>query len=80
MHFAQYVCGSTSMKLVPHLVFKVRKVYWQNSSQGPIIHVVMSLGRFSNFAILENFCNKFLRNYESSKALIALQQGYSQIL
>ena len=28
----------------------------------------MSLDRFSNFAILENFRNRFHRNYESQKA------------
>ena len=25
------------------------------------------MGRFSNFVILENFCNRFLRNYQSEK-------------
>ena len=33
---------------------------------------VMSHGRFSTFAITENFCHRFLRNYESQKALIVL--------
>ena len=55
------VCGPTSMKLMPLFVCKVRKV-WQNSGQGPITLGVMSLERLSNFAILENFCNRFLRN------------------
>ena len=32
-------------------------MYWQNGGQGPITHEVMSLGRFLNFAILENVCN-----------------------
>ena len=33
-----YVCGLTLtlMKLIPHLVSKVRKVKWQNGGQGPI--------------------------------------------
>ena len=48
-----------------HLVSKVKKVQWQNDGQGPITLRVMSLHRFSNFAILENFRNRFLRNYES---------------
>ena len=49
-----YVCVPTSLNLKPHLVSKVRKVYWQNGGQGPIMLGVMSLDRFSNFAILEN--------------------------
>ena len=46
-----YVCGPTSMKLIPvlHLVSKVSKVYSQNSGQGLINLGVMSLGRFSKF-------------------------------
>ena len=86
-----YVCGPISMKLLPYLVSKVRKVRWHNGGKGPkkarklkvhinmdndwMYHVnrnrgrrsitlgVMSLGRFSfsNFAILENFPNRFLR-------------------
>ena len=44
-----YVCGPTSVKLILHLVSKVRKVLSQNSGQGPITHRVMSLGRFSKF-------------------------------
>ena len=42
-----YVCGSTSMKLILHLVSKVSKIYSQNSGQGPITLGVMSLSRFS---------------------------------
>ena len=49
----------------PHLVSKVRKLWWRNGCQGPITLGVMSLGRFSNFAILEYFCNRFLLNYEN---------------
>ena len=60
-----YVCGPTSMKLIPNLVSKVREVKWQNGGQGPITWNNMSLHRFSNFAFLENFRNRFLRNYES---------------
>ena len=60
-----YICGPTLMKLIPHLVSKVREMYWQNGGQGPITFGVMSLHRFSNFVILENFSNRFLRNYES---------------
>ena len=44
-----YVCGPTSMKLIPHLVSEVRKVYWQNGGQGPITLGVMFLSRFSKF-------------------------------
>ena len=38
MHFLNnfYVCDPTSLKLIPHLVSEVRKVYWQNGGQGPI--------------------------------------------
>ena len=32
----------------------------------------MSLGRFSNFAILENFCYRFLRNYETRKLKVGI--------
>ena len=60
-----YVYGPTSLKLIPHLVFKVRKVYWQNGGEGPITLGLLSLHRFSNFDILENFHNRFFRNYES---------------
>ena len=61
-----YVCGLTSMKLIPHLVSEVRKVYWQNGGQRPITYSYdLTLHRFSNFAILENFHNRFLRNCES---------------
>ena len=35
----------------------------------------MSLHRFSNFAIPENFHNRFLRNYESYKAESSYQYG-----
>ena len=63
-----YVCGPISMKLIPHLVFKVRKAYWQNGGQGPITLGDLSLHMFSNFAILENFRNKCLRTYEPKKA------------
>ena len=55
-----YVCSPTSMKLIPHLFSKVRKMLWQNSGKGPIAHGVISLGWFSNFAILDNFHNRFL--------------------
>ena len=45
-----YVCGPTSMKLILHLISKVRKVLSQNSGRGPITLGVMSLGgRFSKF-------------------------------
>ena len=54
-----YVCSPTSMKLVSHLV-KVRKKLWQNGDLE-----VVSLDMFSNFAILENCRNRYLRNYES---------------
>ena len=37
---------------------------YRNRDQGFITLGVMSLDRFSNFAILENFRNRFLRNYE----------------
>ena len=57
--------GPTLMKLIPHLVSKVREVYWQNRGQGPITLGVTSLHRISDFAILENFHNRFLGNYES---------------
>ena len=60
-----YVCGLTSMKLIPHLISKAKKVWWQNGAQGPITFGVMSLDRFSFFAIFENFRNRFLRNHES---------------
>ena len=56
-----YVCGPTSMKLIPHLLSEVRKMYWQKGGQGPIILGVMSLDWISNFAILESFSNRFLR-------------------
>ena len=67
MHFFNsfYVSGPTLMKVISHLVSKVRKVYWQNEGQGPITLGVMSFHRFSNVAILENFRNRFLRNYDS---------------
>ena len=58
--FSIYVCGLTSMKLIPHLISKVRKMCWQNGGQGPVTLGVMSLHRSSNFAILENF-HRFLR-------------------
>ena len=51
-----YVCGPTLMKHIPQFISKIRKVYWQNSGQGPITLWVMSLDRFSNFAILDTFC------------------------
>ena len=60
-----YICGPSSMKLILHLVSEVSKVSSQNSGQGPIILGVLSLDRYSNFAILENFRIRFLRNYES---------------
>ena len=50
-----YGCDPTEMNLIPHLVSKVRKVYWQNGGQGPITLGVIFLDMFSNFAILENF-------------------------
>ena len=56
------------MKLIPHLVSEVRKVWRQNGGQGPITLGVMSLHRFSNFAVLDNFHNRFLSNYERKKA------------
>ena len=37
----------------------------ENGGQGPITLGVMPLDRFSNFAFLENFRNRFLRNYGS---------------
>ena len=45
------------MKLILHLVFKVSKVYSQNSGQGPTTLGVMSPGRFSKFnmPLLNNF-------------------------
>ena len=60
-----YVSGPTSMNLIPHLVSKVGKKYWQNGGQGPITLGVMSLDRLSDCAILENFRTIFLRNYQS---------------
>ena len=67
MHFAYnfYVCGPTSMKLIPHLVSEVGKVYWQNGGHGPITRAFMTFHGFSNFAILENFRNRFLGFYET---------------
>ena len=62
-----YVCGPTLMKLIPHFVSKVRKVKWQNSGQGPVVLGVMSPGRFSDFAILENFGTDFSRTKKARK-------------
>ena len=45
---------------------------WQNGGQGPITLGVMSLDMFSNLAILENFRNIFLRNYESQKLKVRI--------
>ena len=42
-----YVCGPNKMKVIPHFVYKVRKVYWQNNGLGPITLGVTSFGRFS---------------------------------
>ena len=58
-----YVCGPTSVELTPHLVSKVTK----NCDQGPITCGVMSLHRFSNFAILENFITDFSGTMKTRK-------------
>ena len=62
-----YVCGPVSVNVIPHLVSKVRKVYWQNGGQGPITLGVMSFDRFSNFAILEIFITDFSRTMKARK-------------
>ena len=67
-----YVCGPTSMKLVPHLVSEVRKVEWQNGGQGPITLGIMSLLWFSNFAILENFPNRFPGTMKARKLKVCI--------
>ena len=41
-------------------------------AKGPITLGVMSLNRFSNFAILENVRNRFLRNYEARKLKVRI--------
>ena len=64
------------MKLISHLVSNVMKVLWQNGGQGPITLGLMSFDSFSNFAILENFHNRFLRNYKSLKALFNMDNDW----
>ena len=59
------------MKFIPHFVSKVRKVQSQNSAQGFITRVV-SLGRFSNFAILENFLTDFSGTKKTRKLKVCI--------
>ena len=44
-----YVCGPASVKLITHLISKVRKVKWQNGCLGPITLGVISLRRIFKF-------------------------------
>ena len=61
--------------LILCLVSEVRKVYCQSGGQGLITLGVMTLDRFLNFAIHENFHKRFLRNYESYKAESLYKHG-----
>ena len=60
------------MKLIPHLVPKVRKVLRQNDGHGLIIHGVMSLGSFSNFANFENFLTDFSEPKKARKLKVRI--------
>ena len=44
-------------------------MYWQNGGEGPITHGVMSFRKFSVFAILENFRNRFLTEPKKARKL-----------
>ena len=62
--FQKCVCGPTSVNLYTLAVWGKERVvagWWPRAHNS----CSMSLHRFSNFDFLENFCNRFIRNYES---------------
>ena len=90
-----YVCGPTSVKLIPHLGalktgtgMDIGFMYlvFRNQGQGPITYGLKSLDRFFNAmlpcptVVLSGKENSKYFNTICISPLIELQQGYSQIL
>ena len=67
-----YVCGPTSMKLIPYLVSKVREMKWQKGGQGPITFGVMSFIGFQILPFLKIFITDFSGTMKARKLKVCI--------